>query len=240
MSGIFNTTDLQEMARNHYVFKQDEERKWLEKFACDPLFHTICQYAETHAISIRQLMKDELLQGRTKIPFWSCKETNYFREAGAIHDSRSDPSSVNPEITVEEYINGRNLDYWITVAENGTYKVGNTIRLTNCLLLLANYYGPNFSCSYKRRRFETAEQYHVYEIEIWLEWHRTERSGSVKDEVEKAVAAYNARNPEPVISENPEIACDYCGNYYNTEGFGSYKEYCSQICYRRDSGVCDY
>ena len=239
MSGIFNATDLQEMARNHYVFKQDDERKWLEKFACDPLFHTIQQYAETHAISIRQTLKDELLQGRTQIPIWSCKETNYYREAGSSHDSRGDPSSMNPEITLEDYINSRDLDYWISAGENGTYKVGSTVRLTNCLLLLANFFGPNFSCSYKRRRFETNDKYHVYEIEVWLEWHRTARSGAVKDAVEKAVAAYNVRNPEPPI-QNVEIACDYCGGYFNTEGFGSYKEYCSNICYRRDTGICDY
>jgi len=239
MSGIFNAADLQEMSRNNSIFKQDEERKCLEKYACDPLFHTIRQHMETHAISIRQLLKDEILKGRTKIPIWACKETNYYKESGAIHDCRNDPSDVDPEITLEEYINGRDLDYWISTENNCSYKVGSTIRLTSCLLLLANFFGPNFSCSYKRTRFETAEKYHTYEIEVWLEWHHYQRSGSVKDAVDEAVNAYTIRNPEPVAS-NPEIACDYCGKYFNSEGFGSYNEYCSQICHRRDTGVCDY
>ena len=54
MSAIFNTNDLQEMASNHKFYKQEDERKVLEKYACDVLFKDIRDHSETHAASIRQ------------------------------------------------------------------------------------------------------------------------------------------------------------------------------------------
>ena len=237
MSGIFNNIDLQEMTSNHKFYKQEDERKILEKYACDVLFKQIRDHSETHAATIRQKLKDEIRQGRTQILIWKCKETTYYREPGASSDYRYRESNVNPEVTLEEVVSGRGWDYDVFVPGNGSYKVSSTLRLTNCLNLVAHHFGPNFSLSMKRTRFETADLYHVYDVEVWLRWHPTARSGAVKEAVEKAVDAYQTRNPVPAVEEIP---CEFCSNVFSHEGCGPAQDYCSQICYRRDTGVCDY
>lgn len=237
MSGIFNNQDLQEMAGNHKFFKQEDERKILEKYACDVLFKEIRDHSETHAATIRQNLKDEIKEGRTQIAIWACKETNYYRDPGSATDCRNQESNVNPEVTLEELISGRGWDYDVYVAGNGSYKVSNTLRLTNCLNLLSHHFGPNFSCSMKRSRFETNELYHVYNVEVWLRWYPTPRSGGVKELVDIAVASYNVRNPPPPVEMVP---CEYCNGFFSHEGCGPANDYCSNICYRRDTGVSDY
>jgi hypothetical protein len=237
MSGIFNNQDLQEMTSNHKFFKQEDERKILEKYACDVLFKEIRDHSETHAATIRQNLKDEIKEGRTQIAIWACKETNYYRDPGSATDCRNRESNVNPEVTLEELISGRGWDYDVYVAGNGSYKVSNTLRLTNCLNLLAHHFGPNFSCSMKRSRFETNELYHVYDVEVWLRWYPTPRSGGVKELVDKAVAFYNVRNPPPPVEMVP---CEYCNGFFSHEGCGPANDYCSTLCYRRDTGVSDY
>lgn len=224
MSGIFNSNDLQEMTSNHKFFKQEDERKVLEKYACDVLFKDIRDHSETHAANIRQKLKEEIRQGRTQMMIWKCRETTYYREPGSISDCRHRESNVNPEVTLEEIVSGSGWDYDVFVPDNGSYKASNTLRLTNCLLLLAHHFGPNFSCSMKRSRFETAELYHVYEVEVWLRWHPTARSGTVKEAVKKAIEAYNIRNPAPVENE-----CYGC--YQVVEGG---QDYCSDRCEYRD------
>ena len=238
MSGIFNTIDLQEMANNHKSFKEEDERKVLEKYACDVLFKEIRDQSETHAATIRQKLKDEIKEGRTQIPIWACKETTYYRAPGSSSDCRHRESNVNPEVTLEEIISGRGWDYDVYVPGNGSYKISNTLRLTNCLYLLAHHFGPNFSLSMKRSRFETNDLYHVYDVEIWLRWHPTARVGPVKELVDKAVDAYQARNPAPDPTE--EVPCEYCSKFFSHEGCGPAQDYCSTLCYRRDTGVCDY
>lgn len=227
MSGIFNSIDLQEMTSNHKFYKQEDERKILEKYACDVLFKEIRDHSETHAATIRRKLKDEIKQGRTQILIWKCKETTYYRAPGASSDCRYRESNVNPEVTLEEVISGRGWDYDVYVPNNGSYKVSSTLRLTNCLNLLANHFGPNFSLSMKRTRFETADLYHVYDVEVWLRWHPTARSGAVKEAVEKAMDAYNTRNP-PVDSE--------CYGCYQVVEEG--QDYCSERCEYRDQYHC--
>ena len=237
MSGIFNNDDLLEIASNHKVFKEEDERKCLENFACDPLFHSVRDHSETNAINIRQKLKNSVKEGQTQIVIWRCNETTYYRAQDSSTDCRGDPWVLNPEQTVEEYIAGRDLDYEVPGTQGGTYKVGRTLRLTNCLLLLANYFGSNFSCSMTRRRIEIHKQYHVYEVEIWLRWHPNNRSGEVATAVNTAVAAYTVRNPAP---EAEDVPCEYCGTLYTHSGCGPANDYCSTLCYRRDTGVCDY
>jgi hypothetical protein len=237
MSGIFDNNDLQEMASNYKTFKKEDERKILEKYACDVLFKDIRDHSETHAANIRQNLKEQIRKGCTQLMFWKCRETTYYREPGASSDCRHRESNVNPEVTLEEVISGRGWDYDVYVPGNGSYKVSNTLRLTNCLLLLADHFGPNFSCSMIRKRSETNDLYHVYEVEVWLRWHPTARSGAVKEAVDKAVATYQARNP-PVSVE--EVPCQYCNQFYSHEGSGPALDYCSMPCYQRDTGVSDY
>jgi hypothetical protein len=237
MSGIFDNNDLQEMASNHKFFKQEDERKVLEKYSCDVLFKDIRDHSETHAANIRQKLKEEIRQGRSQMMIWKCRETTYYREPGSSSDCRHRESNVNPEVTLEEVVSGRGWDYDVFVPGNGSYKVSNTLRLTNCLLLLAHHFGPNFSCSMKRSRFETNDLYHVYEVEVWLRWHPTARSGAVKEAVDKALDSYHVRNPAPSVEEVP---CQYCNQFYSHEGCGPALDYCSNLCYRRDSGVSDY
>ena len=236
MSGIFDNNDLQEMASNYKLFKQEDERKILEKYACDILFKDIRDYSETHAANIRQNLKEQLRKGCTQMMFWKCRETTYYREPGSTSDCRYRQSNVNPEVTLEEVVSGRGWDYDVFVPGNGSYKASNTLRLTNCLLLLAHHFGPNFSCSMVRKRFETNDLYHVYEVEVWLRWHPTARSGAVKDAVDKAVDAFQARNPVSV----EEVPCQYCDQLYSHEGSGPANDYCSMRCYQRDTGASQY
>lgn len=236
MSGIFDNNDLQEMAGNYKSFKQEDERKILEKYACDVLFKEIRDHSETHAANIRQNLKEQIRKGCTQMMFWKCRETTYYREPGASSDCRHRESNVNPEVTLEEVVSGRGWDYDVFVPGNGSYKVSNTLRLTNCLLLLAHHFGPNFSCSMVRKRFETNDLYHVYEVEVWLRWHPTTRSGAVKEAVDKAVASYETRNPVSV----EEVPCQYCNQFYSHEGSGPANDYCSMPCYQRDTGVSTY
>lgn len=228
MSGLFNSIDLQEMTSNHKFYKQEDERKILEKYACDVLFKEIRDHSETHAATIRRKLKDEIKQGSTQILIWKCKETTYYRAPGASSDCRYRESNLNPEVTLEEIISGRGWDYDVYVPNNGSYKVSSTLRLTNCLNLLANHFGPNFSLSTKRTRFETADLYHVYDVEVWLRWHPTARSGAVKESVEKAMEAYQTRNPAPVDSE--------CYGCYQVVKGG--QDYCSERCEYRDRYHC--
>jgi len=236
MSGIFDNSDLQEMASNYKLFKQEDERKILEKYACDVLFKDIRDHSETHAANIRQNLKEQLRKGCTQMMFWKCRETTYYREPGSTSDCRYRQSNVNPEVTLEEVVSGRGWDYDVFVPGNGSYKASNTLRLTNCLLLLAHHFGPNFSCSMVRKRFETNDLYHVYEVEVWLRWHPTARSGAVKDAVDKAVDAFQARNPVSV----EEVPCQYCDQLYSHEGSGPANDYCSMQCYQRDTGASQY
>jgi hypothetical protein len=75
MSGIFDNNDLQEMTSNHKFFKQEDERKVLEKYSCDVLFNDIRDHSETHAANIRQKLKEEIRQGRAQMMIWKCRET---------------------------------------------------------------------------------------------------------------------------------------------------------------------
>ena len=239
MSGIFNNNDLQEMSSNFKSFKEQDEKKCLELLACDPLFHTIRDHAETNAATLRQTLKDELLQGRKSVKLWSCKETTFYRAPGASYDCRDDSFPANPEVTYEEVVNQAGWNYAVQGTQGGYYKVGRTLKLTNCLFLLDNYFGPHFSCSLLRSRSQSQQSYHVYDVDVWLCWTPVPRSDANKQLIDAAVAAYNVRN----LSADPaaeEIPCEYCGNLYTHAGCGPANDYCSTICYRRDSGVCDY
>jgi hypothetical protein len=224
MSNLFTAQDLSEMANAKKLMNEKKEAEILTTYSCDFLFHHILDSISTDTKEhLKAQIMEKMQLGRVpETILWQSTETTFYKDPVQMMDCRRDSWHTNPEMTVEEHAESLGHNNYVTGLYGNAYRIGRTLRLTDCLLLLAYYFGPHFSCRMTRERIHTDPQFHVYKVTIHLRWHPNERPPHIKELVDEARRLYDSRNGLDV--------CRECDCRLDSDRVATY--FCSYRCAR--------